>query len=222
VDTHELLYNNPNSVDFGKPININYLADLIDTFKHVYAIPHYIMYVPQHDPKAQPRGDNGDWYVFRLAETLLLRAEAYYWKGQLAEAAADINVVRARAKALPIDPSEVTIDFIFDERARELFAEEPRHSELVRVSYIMAKSNLNGYNLAGFSDRNYYFDRVMKHNPTYEQKITLLGNTANIAPFHVLWPIPSSVITANTLATINQNIGYDGAERNIPPLESIE
>jgi starch-binding outer membrane protein, SusD/RagB family len=222
VDIHELRYNNPVSVDFGKPINTQFLAAQVDTFKHVYAMPHYIMYNPQDDPKATPMGGNGDWYIFRLAETYLLRAEAYLWKNQLALAADDINKVRERAKALPITAGEVSIDFILHERARELFAEEPRHSELVRVSYIMAKAGINGYSLTNFSEKNYYFDRVMRYNNTYEKKIQLLGNTANMAPFHVLWPIPSLVITANTKGVINQNIGYDGANRNVPPLTKIE
>lgn len=222
VDIHELKYNNPVSVDFGKPLNIKYLAAQVDTFKHVYAIPHYIMYNPMDDPKATPMGGNGDWYIFRLAETYLLRAEAYYWKNQTALAAADINKVRERAKALPIQASEVTLDFILNERARELFAEEPRHSELVRISFIMAKSNLGGYSLNNFSEKNYYYDRVMRYNNTYEKKIQLLGNTASMSPFHVLWPIPSLVITANTKGVINQNIGYDGANKNIAPLTKID
>lgn len=222
VDPHELKYNNPVSVDFGKTVNIDYLANPVDTFKHVYAMPHYIMYVPEDDPQAQPYGGNGDWYVFRLAETYLLRAEAYFWSDQPALAAEDINKVRLRAHALPISPGEVTIDFILDERARELFAEETRHGELVRISYIMANLNRGGYSLENFSEKNFYYDRVMRYNKTYEQKISLLGNTANLAPFHVLWPIPSEVITANTMGVINQNIGYDGAERNVPPLETIE
>ncbi len=222
VDIHELKYNNPSSVDFGKPINIKYLAAQVDTFKHVYAMPHYIMYNPMDDPKATPVGGNGDWYIFRLAETHLLRAEAYYWKGQLALAADDINKIRTRAQAAPITAAEVTIDFIMNERARELFAEEPRHSELVRVSYIMAKSGLGGYSLNTFSTKNFYFDRVMKYNNTYEKKIQLLGNTANMSPFHALWPIPSLVITANTQAVINQNVGYNGAEKNIAPLTAIK
>jgi len=222
VDINELKYNNPASVDFGKPVNIDYLAAKVDTFKHVYAIPHYIMYNPMDDPKATPVGGNGDWYIFRLAETYLLRAEAYYWKGQLALAAADINKVRERAKALPVTAAEVNINFILDERARELFAEEPRHSELVRISYMMAKSNLGGYSLSNFSTKNFFFDRVMKYNNTYEKKIQLLGNTANLVPFHVLWPIPSLVITANTQGVINQNAGYNGAELNVTPLTTIE
>lgn len=222
VDIHELKYNNPASVDFGKPINTKFLAAQVDTFKHVYAMPHYIMYNPQDDPKAVPMGGNGDWYIFRLAETYLLRAEAYLWKNQLGLAADDINKVRQRAKALPVSAGEVTVDFLLHERARELFAEEPRHSELVRISYIMAKAGLNGYSLTNFSEKNFYFDRVMKYNNTYEKKIQLLGNTANMAPFHALWPIPSLVITANTKGMINQNIGYDGANRNVPPLTKIE
>jgi len=222
VDIHELKYNNPTSIDFGKPVQIKYLAAQVDTFKHVYAMPHYIMYNPMDDPKATPVGGNGDWYIFRLAETYLMRAEAYYWKGQLALAADDINKIRTRAKALPITSSEVTIDFIMNERARELFAEEPRHSELVRVSYIMAKGGLGGYSLATFSTKNFFFDRVMKYNNTYEKKIQLLGNTANMAAFHALWPIPSLVITANTQGIINQNVGYNGAEKNIAPLTVIK
>lgn len=222
VDVHEFIYNNPKSVDYGKPVNPAYFANPVDTFKHLYPCPHYIMYVPMDDANATPVGGNGDWYLFRLAETYLLRAEAYFWKNQLSEAANDINKVRERANAIPISPGKVTIDFIFDERARELFAEEPRHSELVRVSYILAKQNKDGYTLTNFSEKNYYYDRVMKCNKTYELKIELLGNIANMAPFHVLWPIPSAVITANTLGIINQNIGYDGAERNVTPLESIE
>jgi starch-binding outer membrane protein, SusD/RagB family len=222
ADIHELKYNNPTSIDFGKPVQIKYLAAQVDTFKHVYAMPHYIMYNPMDDPKATPVGGNGDWYIFRLAETYLLRAEAYFWKGQLALAADDINKIRTRAKALPITSSEVNIDFIVNERARELFAEEPRHSELVRISYIMAKQNLGGYGLTNFSQKNYFYDRVMKYNNTYEKKIQLLGNTASMSPFHVLWPIPSLVITANTQGVINQNVGYNGAEKNIAPLTKIE
>src|SRR5690606_18957491 len=55
-----------------------------------------------HNPgEVMQVGENGDWYIFRLAETFLLRAEAYYWKGDLASAAADINMVRERAQAEP-------------------------------------------------------------------------------------------------------------------------
>ena len=222
VDVHEILYNNPASVDYGKPVNKKNMPNPMDTLKCIYAMPHYIMYAKQQDAKATPKGGNYDWYVFRLAETYLLRAEAYFWKNQLAEAANDINKVRKRANAIPIQPNEVTIDFIMDERGRELFAEEPRHSEMIRISYILAKLNKNGYSLDNFSNKNYYYDRVMKYNKVYEKKIIYIGLTAHMSPFHALWPIPDKIIIENSLGVINQNIGYNGAENNVPPLETTE
>ncbi|MEP7258719.1 MAG: RagB/SusD family nutrient uptake outer membrane protein [Flavitalea sp.] len=222
IDLDELLYNNPASVDYNKPISKANLQDPQDSIYNLYAMPIYITYAKQEDGNSRVVGGNGDWYIFRLAETYLLRAEANYWKHNLTEAANDINVVRQRAEAMPISAGNVTIDYIMDERARELFAEEPRHSELIRVSYIMAKSGLEGYTLDNFSENNYYYDRVMRDNILYTQKVSRLGNVANISPFHALWPIPSSIILANTLGVINQNIGYDGAEKNVTPLTIIE
>src|SRR5690606_27479031 len=126
-------------------------------------------------------------------------------------------------QALPVQAGEVTIDFILDERASELYAEEPRHSELVRVSYILAALNRNGYSLNNFSEKNYFYDRLMRVNILYEQKVfSNSGGTAAIAPLHVLWPVPARVITANTMGVINQNKGYDGDHPHVPPLETIE
>src|SRR5699024_36795 len=96
-----------------------------DTIRDWFAWLHYKVYVPD-DLRSQPRGGNGDWYVYRLAETYLLRAEAYCWKGNLSKAAEDINVVRKRAHAKPISSSDVNIGTILDERARELYYEELR------------------------------------------------------------------------------------------------
>jgi len=217
-DLKDLMYNNPESADYGKPINPELFTD---KFSCPYAMPYYITYAPQQNPDALPLGGNGDWYIFRLAETYLLRAEAYYYKGDYAAAAADINKVRARANAPLVSESEVTLDYIFDERARELFAESPRHCELARASYIMAKENLGGYSLENFSEKNYFYDKVMKDNLFYTETVVVKNNTSSIAPFHVLWPIPDAVITANTMGVINQNIGYVGAENNVVPKETI-
>lgn len=223
VDKHELVYNNTSSVDYGKPINPDYFVDPQDTVYLFYPMPHYKTYAPQQDPNARPMGGNGDWYIYRLAETYLLRAEAYYWKNDIGNALQDINTVRERANAASAVAGDVTIDYIFDERARELFIESPRHAEMVRVSYILAKLGRDGYNLENFSDKNWWYDRVIKHNVMYETvKPEIIGNTARIGSHHVLWPIDNNVITANTLGTINQNEGYIGAENNVPPLETIE
>ena len=42
---------------------------------------------------------NGNLYLFRLAETYLLRAEAKFYQGNPIGAAEDVNVVRRRANA---------------------------------------------------------------------------------------------------------------------------
>lgn len=222
VDKHELVYNNPESVNYGEPINPAWFVDPQDTVYLFYPFPHYKTYVPQHSPTARPMGGNGDWYIYRLAETYLLRAEAYFWKDNYSAAADDINMVRERAQAPLISAGDVTLDYIFDERARELFLETPRHAELVRASYILAKLNREGYSLQSFSEKNWWYDRVIKHNIMYQIKPVIIGNTPNVSPHHVLWPIDNNVITANTLGRINQNVGYIGAGNNVAPLETID
>src|SRR5690606_18150584 len=74
-----------------------------------------------------------DWYALRFAETLLLRAEAYLGTGNADLAAADVNRVRNRAQATPVSASDIDIDYILDERARELYGEEWRLVTLRRV-----------------------------------------------------------------------------------------
>jgi hypothetical protein len=168
-------------------------------------------------------GGVGDWYVYRLAETYLIRAEAYFWKGDLASAAGDINTVRQRSNAPPITAGDVTLDFIFAERARELYIEEKRHNELVRASFILGKLNKNGYSLETLHQNNWWHHRVMTLNHFYVQALYFsYGGAALCSPYHYLWPIPDQVRTANTGAVINQNLGYTGAESNIAPLETIE
>jgi len=56
----------------------------------------------------------------RLGSTYLLKAEAHYKLGQTTDAAEAINVLRRRAHASEISANDVNIDFILDERAREL------------------------------------------------------------------------------------------------------
>jgi hypothetical protein len=128
-----------------------------------------------------------DFSRMRVAETYLLRAEAYFRKGDLANAAKDINVVRARAKASQISSTEVSEDFILDERTRELIVEEPRLRTLIRMGRLV--------------------DRVRKYN-----SIPSVANGPSsgktIQDFNRYWPIPQKVIDANTGAVLEQNPGY--------------
>src|SRR5690606_12025943 len=161
VRMEDLVYNNVaiKGTDpyYGEPLQMfsdegNLLVS--DTIRTWYDWPHYKTYV--YDINNVPMmGGATDWYVFRLAETYLLRAEAYFWKGQLDLAASDINKVRVRANAIPIADNDVTMRMIIDERARELYYEEPRKTELTRISFIFAltgKVAFNGksYNLDNF------------------------------------------------------------------------
>ena len=68
-----------------------------------------------------------------------MMAECYYWKGDATNEAAMLNVVRARAGAEPLS-GNIGIAEVLAERARELYYEENRHVELVRISYLYAKT----------------------------------------------------------------------------------
>jgi len=230
----DLVYNHPDLKKdgdpyYGKHLQLkNDVGKLLsnDTIRQWFDWPHYKLYI--EDPTVvQPRGGNTDWYVFRLAETYLLRAEAYFWKGELGKAADDMNKVRVRAHAAPIDAAAVNMGTILDERARELYYEEPRKTELTRIAYIFAMTgkvaeNGKSYTLQHFSTDNYFYDRIMEKNEFYRDGVTtVLGITYKISPYHVLWPIPIAAINANPMGHINQNQGYAGSESNIPPLEEI-
>lgn len=197
-----------------------------DTIRSWFGWPHYKVFIP--DAENSPmQGGHSDWYMFRLAETYLLRAEAYYWKNQLDLAANDINEVRTRAQAGTIDASQVNIGTILDERARELFYEEPRKTELTRMALIFARTGKPAYNgktyqMDNFSDNNFWYDRTIEKNVFYrEGVVTNHGDKYTVSPYHVFWPVPSRSLQANPNGVINQNKGYVGYERNIPPLEEI-
>lgn len=139
----------------------------------------------------------------------------------MANAAADINKVRERALALPVDPSDVDLDYLLDERVRELYAEEPRKTVLTRISFMMAEKNMNGYSMDNFHENNFLYDRTVEKNNFYNVGYTWGSNEFKIGPRHVLWPIPQDVIDDNPGGVINQNKGYPGEENNIPPKTEI-
>ncbi|WP_439489515.1 RagB/SusD family nutrient uptake outer membrane protein [Algoriphagus sp.] len=230
----DLVYNNPNIRDtdpfYGQNLqmrNENGQLLVVDTIRSWFDWPHYKVFIP--DPqRVQPSGGHSDWYIFRLAETYLLRAEAYYWLDNLASAADDLNQIRTRAGSAPYSPAEINIGSILDERARELYYEEPRKTELTRMAYLFAKTgkaayNGKSYNMANFSTDNFYFDRVIEKSDFYNKGVrTRHGDEYTMSPYHVLWPVPANAINSNTKGVINQNAGYSGFENNVPPLTTIE
>lgn len=120
-----------------------------------------------------------DFYFYRVAETYLILAEALHQQGKNSitdGAAFYINEVRTRSGAKPIAAADVTIDYILDERARELFGEIPRRIDLLRTNKFIERANL--------------------YNPGVKGKATNK---------HLLLPIPQSIIDLNTGRKMEQN-----------------
>lgn len=138
-----IVINNPNSRYYGDTIKTKAdLYALSDT--QIYFFPYLkkVTHAEGHPgtPPVINTGNNWtDQYVMRLAETYLLRAEAYLGKGDKQKAADDINMVRARAQAIPVTPERVSIDYLLDERARELVAEEMRTLTLQRLGVLVER-----------------------------------------------------------------------------------
>ena len=108
----------------------------------VGAHPEFLYLPDQTVPGSLTRSARGtyrDNYIIRLAETYLLRAEAYLGNNEPGKAADDINVVRQRAKAPEITSSDVDIDYILDERMRELCFEEYRMVTLRRLGLLVER-----------------------------------------------------------------------------------
>jgi hypothetical protein len=71
--------------------------------------------------------------VFRLGEIYLMKAELRLRKGDAAGALEYVNRLRNRAGAAPL--SELTMESLSDEYARELFAEGKRRTQLIRFGH---------------------------------------------------------------------------------------
>lgn len=125
-----------------------------------------------------------DDYLIRLPETILLRAEAKLRRGDNSGAASDINMLRSRAKCgYLVTASDVSIDLILDERARELVYEESRWNTLLRMGGTVA------------------IDRIKKYS-YWDYPRTSLTKQFNV------WPIPQSVIDTNKDVVLEQNDGW--------------
>jgi hypothetical protein len=233
----KLLYNEPslkvaNNPWYGKHLRLyNNVGTILclDTVRSWFQWPHYKVWIPDPD-QVQPQGGPGDWYVYRLAETYLIRAEAYVWKGEWQKAADDINMVRQRANAQYMytasDIQNLTVGAVLDERNRELYYEEARKVELTRIALIYAKTGISCYNgktysMTNISEDNFWYDRVNEKSDFYNKPNarTPYGNYFTCAPYNIFWPVPSYAINSNAGGVINQNLGYPGTEKNIAPLE---
>jgi hypothetical protein len=127
-----------------------------------------------------------DVFVIRLAEMYLNAAEAQFKLGRLDSAAYYVNIIRTRAAksghvaAMQVTQSQINLDFILDERAREFAGEQLRWFDLKRTGKLI--------------------ERVKAYNP---------DAAPNIQTFHLLRPIPRNQLDAVTnRADFQQNPGY--------------
>lgn len=244
--------NNKDSEEFGNPLTLfddngNLLCS--DTIRRWYDVPHYKFYLDDPVNEANISGSDGyrgatnggiaDWYLYRLAEAYLLRAEAKFYLGDAAGATADVNIVRERAKCSELYTGPVTIGDIMNERARELYWEEWRNVELTRVSLCLARSGKpdewgNTYSLDNFDKQSgtdpeggsYWYQRIVHYSMYNKGPITVDASLPVINytmdKKNIYWPIFNISITANNKGKLSQNYGYDGYDPNTPKWDNWE
>lgn len=215
-----------------------------DTIRRWYDVPHYIFCMD--DPINQAnRSNNGlegatdgsvaDWYLYRLAEAYLLRAEAkFYVNPSDPTIKDDLNIIRKRAHCSELYEGTCTIGDIMNERARELFFEEWRNVELTRVSLCLARSGKpdewgNTYNLETFDKQSgtdleggsYWYQRCIRYG-MYNKGVTINVDATKtninyiMGKQNIYWPIPEKAIVSNNKGQLYQNYGYDGYDESIP------
>ncbi|MCS4164838.1 MULTISPECIES: RagB/SusD family nutrient uptake outer membrane protein [Sphingobacterium] len=247
--------NNKASKDFGKPVTLKDPATgkllCSDTIRRWYDVPHYKFFLDDPVSETNISGSDGsrgatnggiaDWYLYRLAEAYLLRAEAKYYinpaDGTIKD---DLNAVRQRAKCTELYQGAVSIGDIMNERARELYWEEWRNVELKRVSLCLARSGKpdewgNAYNLDNFdkqsgtdaSGGSYWYQRIMHHS-LYNKGVIHVNATGlsdikyTMDKKNMYWPIPNVAITSNIKGQLKQNYGYDGYNPATPVWDNWE
>lgn len=162
-------------------------AEPAPKFEEGYAVSKYRNVKRDGTPGASLDFSDVDFPLFRLAEMYLIYAEAVLrggTGGNAAQALSYINNLRTRAYGNTsgnISGSELNLQFIIDERARELYWETFRRSDLVRFGMFTTDAYL------------------------WPWKGGVSSGTA-VGPYRNLYPIPSADINSNR--NLVQNPGY--------------
>lgn len=137
-------------------------------------------------PTMQHEAGRRDFFVFRLAEMHLIAAEALMMQGKQSEGVTYINIVRRRAAwpgkeaQMEITADQLTLDFILEERAKELAGEFFRWPDLKRTGKLI--------------------ERVKMYNP---------DGRNNIKEMHLVRPIPQNEMDrVSNKDQFIQNPGY--------------
>ena len=125
-----------------------------------------------------------DFPLFRLADAYLMYAECAVRgasNANITTALQYVNDVRTRSNASSITASDLTLDFIIDERGRELNLEGHRRTDLIRFGMFTGNSYIWPWKGG-------------------------VRNGASIPETYNLYPIPSSALQANP--NLTQNPGF--------------
>ena len=123
-----------------------------------------------------------DFPIIRLAEMYLIYAEALLRTGGSAtEALNAVNMLRERAGAQAFSPSDLNLQSVLDERARELYWEGHRRTDLIRYNQLTTNAYL------------------------WPWKGGVSSGTSVDSKYN-LYPVPASNLSTN--ANLTQNPGY--------------
>ncbi|GJM64223.1 RagB/SusD family nutrient uptake outer membrane protein [Persicobacter diffluens] len=141
------------------------------------------------DPKSlyaagNSRTSSRDVIISRLAETYLIAAEAYLQAGQAQTGLDRLNTVRKRAGAVEASLAEFDINYILDERGRELLGEYKRWFDLKRTGTLVK--------------------RASQYNRLVEES-NFVGNGGELK---ILRPIPQAALDLNQSDQFKQNPAY--------------
>jgi len=181
----EYLYNDPKTLPSNKDI-----GDPLDLYQNIAKDDDFFMYFKRQSPGVlkffDPTVDPTDRMhfknimIYRLAETLLIGAEAHFESKNTGKALDYLNMVRQRAGISP--ESSATIENIFEERARELAFEGQRWYSLKRrgLLYQYLMDHMNDDLLNSYYERNHVNPKNvltpgMIHLPIPQSQLDLLG-----------------------------------------------
>ncbi len=169
----------------------------------------------------QARNNENDFFIIRLSEVYLIKAEAENeLNGPTPEAYAAFNQLRARARkaggverAMPMDLEEglSQAEFrlkIFNERGLELVGEGHRWFDSVRMRYLNTGKTMIQYRYEDFypSMSSLTAPTFVASSNTWTGGRVLPANIVPWTPRFLIWPIPSSEMDSNP--KMKQNPGW--------------
>lgn len=174
-DNRALFYGKGRTLEVTKPSEFT-SGFSVGKFRNTYstgANPHNSQFV------------DTDYFLMRAAEAYLIAAEADLREdNNLSDAGLGyINALRSRANASAVTKDNCTLDYILDERSRELYYEGFRRTDLIRYGYFASGDLKNLWEWKGGVQNGQGFEE-----------------------FRNVFAIPSEDINANT--NLKQNPGY--------------